>query len=234
MTLAATFFRPGEYGRITLRVFRGPAGTPLLEYPHGHGRWGFTLSKDGRLLARQISNRQVEVRDLATGSVLVTKQGRCHQSVQAAWGDRCLYTRVGSWIHTIRWGGATLLIRENRHAHQPFEADELAGIGLNVNSFIKNQSRSWPSYSWYDADRFQAGFRLTDMIVGTDRHGHLVLLHPNGSLLAMFFIFRNEVAAWLPDGTRFGPASITGGPETPGALEKIARTLRQASAVKER
>ena len=41
--------------------------------------------------------------------------------------------------------------------------------------------------------------------------------------------FRQQVAAWMPDGTRLGPVSLTGGPETPRAADRIGRALRDAS-----
>src|SRR5262249_38513160 len=77
--------------------------------------------------------------------------------------------------------------------------------------------------------------RFVDLSIGplralVDCFGQIVLLDRGWNLLCMFFIFRSVVAAWMPDGTRYGPAWLTGGPETPGAAEKIARRLQQASS----
>jgi hypothetical protein len=62
-----------------------------------------------------------------------------------------------------------------------------------------------------------------------DIYGQVAILDQSHSLIVMFFFFRGQFAAWMPDGTRFGPATVTGGPETPGALKKIGRALRQAT-----
>ena len=40
--------------------------------------------------------------------------------------------------------------------------------------------------------------------------------------------YRDRFAAWLPDGTRFGSLSL--GPTTPGAAEKIGQTLSSFGA----
>jgi hypothetical protein len=45
----------------------------------------------------------------------------------------------------------------------------------------------------------------------------------------MFFAFRHQIAAWMPDGTCHGPAAFTGVPPTPDAPEKIGRALLEAS-----
>ena len=49
----------------------------------------------------------------------------------------------------------------------------------------------------------------------------------------MFLAFRGQVAAWMPDGTRFGPchgpSPLIEGPETVDAAAIIGRALRAAS-----
>jgi hypothetical protein len=46
----------------------------------------------------------------------------------------------------------------------------------------------------------------------------------------MFLYRRDKLAVWTPDGVRYGPAEMTGGPETPGALERLGDVLRQTTA----
>ena len=45
----------------------------------------------------------------------------------------------------------------------------------------------------------------------------------------MLFAFRQQLAAWLPDGTGFGSPALLGCSPTPGAAAKIGRALQAAS-----
>jgi hypothetical protein len=48
--------------------------------------------------------------------------------------------------------------------------------------------------------------------------------------VACMLIFRRgKLAAWSPDGVRYGPPELTGGPETPAALDRLGDILRQAT-----
>ena len=58
--------------------------------------------------------------------------------------------------------------------------------------------------------------------------GQVAILDRNGALVCMFFVFRDKIAAWMPDGTRVGPVPMIGGPPTPDGLERIAAALRLA------
>jgi hypothetical protein len=64
-----------------------------------------------------------------------------------------------------------------------------------------------------------------------DRYNHIAVLNRSGELIALFYVTREEVAAWLPDGTRLGPRRLIGGEPTPGAAERIAAALRSAESV---
>jgi len=64
-----------------------------------------------------------------------------------------------------------------------------------------------------------------------DRYNHIAVLGRSGELLCLFYVTREEVAAWLPDGTRLGPRRLIGGEPTPGAGERIAAVLRSAEPV---
>src|SRR5262249_54776447 len=61
-----------------------------------------------------------------------------------------------------------------------------------------------------------------------DRYNHLAVLERGGGLLCMFYVNRDEAAAWMPDGTCLGARRLIGGEATPGAAEKIARVLHAA------
>jgi hypothetical protein len=62
--------------------------------------------------------------------------------------------------------------------------------------------------------------------VAVDRFGHILFFEENGELLCMFFVFRSTFAAWMPDGTRYGPTALIGGPPTPDAVTKLGQALR--------
>jgi hypothetical protein len=58
-----------------------------------------------------------------------------------------------------------------------------------------------------------------------DRYNHLVFLGRRGKPVCIFYVNGNEVAAWLPDGTRWGPRRLIGSAPSPGAAERIAAEL---------
>ncbi len=66
-----------------------------------------------------------------------------------------------------------------------------------------------------------------------DVFGQVALFDKADRLIAMFFAFRGQVAAWTPDGTRFGPSlgatPLIDGPATRNAAEIIGRTLKRAT-----
>jgi hypothetical protein len=230
--LAATFFRRVEQYKIKLRLFRGPIGIPLAEFSHGHPRWGFALSADGRRLARQIAPRRVEVRDSdGAGFLWLTAEGKCHHDVRAGLGDQWLLLRVGNWAHLLRWDGTTLAIRTNRSRR--FSDFLMSELGETLLQRSQADTEPMPPSLLPPASCDRQ--RFTSVVYGfgrwalVDLFGQVAVCDCKGNVLAMFFVFRDQVAAWLPDGTRFGPASITGGPTTPGALTRIAQVLREAS-----
>jgi hypothetical protein len=45
----------------------------------------------------------------------------------------------------------------------------------------------------------------------------------------MALVEGKHIALWLPDGTVFGPSSLTGKPSTTNALERIATKLESAA-----
>jgi hypothetical protein len=66
------------------------------------------------------------------------------------------------------------------------------------------------------------------LVAAVDQFGQVCLFERSGKLVCMVFAFRQQLAAWLPDGTCFGPPALLGGPPTPGGAEKIGQALWQA------
>ena len=69
-----------------------------------------------------------------------------------------------------------------------------------------------------------------NVVAVVDVFGHVALYSRKPELQCVFFVFRDKLAAWMPDGTYFGPASVTGQPATPFALRRIGTRLWQETA----
>jgi hypothetical protein len=238
-TLALFCETPRATGKWRLYVYRCPDGVLLSESHHHHKHVHFALSRDGRLLALASGGRSdsLEVRDLLNpgAPVRTMRHGKFHNNLDARLGSNALLVGVGGFKHLIRWGGDRL---EHRHVTSlskwKFPTDEVdhgaAGQGfVRVVQILNSPFQSHRfGYLSPDPSRFVAlrEGRLSALI---DSFGQIAMFDPLWNLVCMLFVFRKQLAAWMPDGTRYGPASLTGGPETPGAAEKIARRLQQAS-----
>jgi hypothetical protein len=214
---------PG-YLRRTLYLLRLPEGVPLKEFPRGKFFGEFALSEDGRLLAHQSGQSQVtvhEVQDL-THPRLVTTAGKFHHRPGVLLGRRWLAVKVGNFQQLLIWSNGELIIigEKDRSFLKTLAA-------LRQNLHVEAHGRHLPAHVRYDLQRFLAAATL-DLTVVVDAFGQLALF-AGDRLLCMFFVFRHQVAGWMPDGTRFGPPSISQGPETPGARKKIGRVLDEAA-----
>jgi hypothetical protein len=63
---------------------------------------------------------------------------------------------------------------------------------------------------------------IAGQVIVYDRHRKRVV--------CIFLARRGQLAAWMPDGTRYGLAHVIGQPSTPDALDRIGEALRQASS----
>jgi hypothetical protein len=66
------------------------------------------------------------------------------------------------------------------------------------------------------------------LLIAVDRFGQVFVAERTGKLVCVFLVVRGSLAAWMPDGTRFGLAGAIGGPPTPGARERIGEALLEA------
>jgi hypothetical protein len=234
-TLAVKMVALGASGATILRLFRGPEGTPLGEYLLPHRERAFALSADGNHLALLRGDYRVEIRSVAGGSpVIGTRAGGFSPHLELRLGSQALILRATrSHLHALRWDRGPLEI-EHVHDGRP------TGLSLEAR---RSERRPWPELVLahsrpgrpeevpaglrYDPHRFLVGTEA-GLIAVADRFGQVVVLDRGLEIVAMFFAFRNRLAGWLPDGTCFGPSTITGRPETPGALEKFGQALRRA------
>jgi hypothetical protein len=198
---------------LKLRLFRGPDGVPAGEIDQARNHARFVLSSDGRRLARQTGPCQVEVRRIGEGlsQLGVTPRGRCHQDVQVELGEMWLSLQVGKVTHLVRWDGPALDVKMAMIDKTNFVRQVLAHTNLKPDG-VKLTRPNLPKSVWYDMRRFSAGV-LGVLNVAVDCFGQVAFFERTGELVCMFFVFREQFAAWLPDGTRCGPASLIGGPD---------------------
>ena len=183
----------------------------VVEYPPA--TFGVAkLSLDGRLFVRQTASGELAVTEPATQKrVLTTRPGRCHSNLEVRLGPTCLGMSVGPHGCLIDWTEAPLIVYDGRTA-----ADDFGG---------RTRTRFQTSRTSPDFGRFQSHFRYPKWSVAVDCFGQVVFLRESRAV-CMFIFRRGKLAAWTPDGVRWGPAELTGGPETPGALERLGETLR--------
>jgi hypothetical protein len=221
--------------RNMLRLFRKD-GVVLGEHEQASDRSEFQLSHDGWTLARDLGKARVEVRRVGGGAPsLVTTPGRFHNELQLLLGDRWLAIEVQArQVHIVRWDGERLLTYPiayragNPTTLETIVRRELQGVAVREAGMRATRWRV-PEIVRNDPGRWviAAEAELTAVV---DRYGQIALFDREKKLVAMFFAWRKDVAAWLPDGTIFGPPKITGSPVSPDASRKIALALQAATA----
>jgi hypothetical protein len=189
----------------------------------------FALSRDGRRFARLLGDRQLEVRDVPGDMppLLVT-------------------TKEEVWIHFAMMGNSCLLVREfdidgprrvrsrslirwdqGRLQVTRQEAATLQEQQGGTVAVSRSLSPAFPG-SGYDPQRFVQLADHDGLQILIDRYNHLAVLDRSGTLICMFFVTREEVAAWLPDGTCWGSRRLIGRVQQAGAAAHIAQVLLAA------
>jgi hypothetical protein len=228
-TLAALFTNPRTPAQPPLlRLFRGPRGIPLMFLEHKHPAGRFTLSANGRFLARDIGRGQVENRDALLWKVPrhITAIGRFHPQIQVELGECWLSIRIDRTVHLVRWHEGTLVLRTGQW-YLGFVKAELARAGLPSDGIAARSGRL-PGFLPSDPGHRFSAAAWNNLIAVVDRFGEVALFEPMGELVCMFFAFRSHLAVWMPDGTCHGPASLLNRPPTSNALTKIGAALRSA------
>jgi hypothetical protein len=158
---------------------------------------------------------------------MLPKLAKCHSELFFEVGDYALAVYGGKFTHILRWDHGKLeathkIGRVNYAARSGRSGPEGAGI-------VAEAQHGRPPMLNLDKTRF-AKFAVAPcgLCFVSDNYGQLFVLTPDGACVAAFFVYRATVAAWLPDGTRYGPASLTGGSTTPDALGRIGRALQAA------
>jgi hypothetical protein len=212
---------------LILRLFHLPEGRPMGEWPLD---WfaGLALSADGRLAARQVSRSRVAAWEATDASTprLVNRPGRYHNHLIVWVGPDWIAASIRRSLHWIDWSKQALSLMYFPNADKSRSESLVSGMGARPPI---GRAAVLPTTLAYDQSRF-VRTASEHFVVAVDCFGQIAVLDLRTDRLAcMFFIYRGQIAAWLPDGTRYGPASLIGGPSTPGALERIAEALRAAS-----
>jgi hypothetical protein len=223
-TLAVVYFDPRQ--RLNkLLALRGPTGVPVWECGVFSSTAAFALSRDGRLLARQSKPERLEVRDLTDVTRCVSAEpGRFHSRLVVGLSDQLLGIAIGKRIHLLDWSNEILehgrpststslrSLLEQRRIEQDFPPTKVYWIVPHAGE---------------RSNRFN-GIVAGPLVILVDKLGQLIVKDRSDRLVCIFFFYRNQFAAWMPDGTRYGPAALIGGAATPNALERIGMALNRA------
>src|SRR5262249_6226632 len=192
----------GKDYATTLRLFRGPDGIPLAEYPCPYPSSGLALSNDGRLVARQILGSRVEVREPGGNPlpVAATFAGRFSPEVRFSLYDQWLLLKTGKrHVHELRVEREVLRVR---HIRVPTnEPDYVArmerefGPPPDQTVMAHGKADDVPDWLRHDPERFSRGATST-VIAVVDRYGQLAILDAYGDLVCMFFVFRDRLSGW--------------------------------------
>lgn len=193
-------------------------GATLVEYPPA-SIGDAKLSADGRLFVRQTASGMLTVTAPAEQKLLlITRAGRCHSNVEVRFGLKCLGMSVGPVGCLIEWSHGPLRVTDGLTAEDEFE-----GRARNVLCEGRT-SRLGP-----ESGRFVGQFKFPRWEIVLDCFGQVAFVR-DGQVAAMFIFRRGKLAAWTPDGVRYGPPELTGGPATPDALDRLADVLRRSTA----
>jgi hypothetical protein len=185
----------------------------------------FRLSPDGRWLAREWGHRVI-IENIADPRVqMTTRCGGYSPNSELYLGEACFMLGAGQHWHLVNWSETTLRCHhEKRHGTESIFQDAAWEVMLLAPMTVVRTASAAPPPT-YDPRRFVAAATHGRLEFTLDCYGQVAVFDLNGTLLCMFMAFRDRLAAWLPDGSRYGPAALGLGPETPDARARLAQTL---------
>ncbi len=194
----------------------------------------FALSRDGRRFAWLSGERELEVRDVPGDGAPVFVTPREEVAIHfASLGRSCLLIREVDQENrrvSERW-----LIRWDR-GRLEVERDSVAATFSALGGTLA-QSRSFPPASHEIAGgraRFVQIIEHGALRILIDRYNHFVVFDRDRNVTCLLYVIKDEVAAWLPDGTCWGPRRLIGREPDPRAAELFAAALRAAERAPER
>ncbi|MBZ0134735.1 MAG: hypothetical protein K8I27_00010 [Planctomycetes bacterium] len=218
-------------------IYRGPEWRFLGEYNAQAGVRGLAVSADGARVAFRNKTAGAVCFELGDTAerLLTVSAGRSHSLVEVETGDSWFTVYGGKFTHLVRWDRERLEVAflQGRHAIEDFIRRKREASALNPRKVHLRPGQVSPCK--YDPARFQRyAYSPGGLLFVSDKHGQVAIFDAAENLVAMFYVFRGTVAASLPDGTRYGPASITGGPTSPDALGRVGQALKLATVGRRR
>ncbi len=178
------------------------------------------LSPDGRFFARHRGPMHVVVDTFpkAGGPVFAMGLESVPDEIGVELGYRDMNIAVGNNQHILSWWSGPLTHRFLSHRQAP-----------NFRCVVGARGLPHPLVE-YDPSRF-VSLASKEFDVLVDIAGQVIVYdRQRKRVVCIFLARRGQFAAWMPDGTRYGPAHIIGQPSTPDALDHIGDALRQASS----
>lgn len=187
---------------------------------------GFALSRDGLMFARRVGDRHIEVRRIAGGpsALLFTPKAKFHPGMTVGLGEGFLTIRAERTVHVVRWDSHRIEFARAAAEDPSLAETILAGLDFTTVIPAKREGSDL-----CDVPRVVASCHGYGLAVAIDFIGQVAVLDDSSALICMFRVFRQRIAAWMPDGTRLGPESMTGAPPTPGGDAQMAQRLRAAA-----
>ncbi|MGE3804127.1 MAG: hypothetical protein AB7K24_05575 [Gemmataceae bacterium] len=179
----------------------------------------FMLSPAGRYLLHA-RGHDVLLRRICMGKDTSLLRGRSHPGVNVGLGHDHLTLGIQRWRHCVSWKDGFL------EHFRPASWRDLQ----HPDNRLDARADFLPEWARYDRKRFIAGATLGCLTVVVDVYGQVAVCDRFGKVVCIFFVFRNNLAAWMPDGTRYGPADIGNAAATKDSLQKIGAALKAASA----
>jgi hypothetical protein len=211
-------------------LFLFSAGTAQLLGSFGVGLdvKDFAIAPDGRRFARRIADRHLEIRNVSGGALplFVTPKGKAHPRLDVGVGESYLTIQTGKHVHLVDWERGPVRFTLSQGEVGGLVARLLLPVAVRrtIQAVGKADRVS------YDGRRFATAGIAFGLKVLVDLMSQVTVLDlVDDSVVCMFYVFRDQIAAWMPDGTRVGPVPIVGGRSTPDAPERIGAALRAAA-----
>jgi hypothetical protein len=211
-----------------LRVYSLPDGGLVGRYLAESGN-GFTFSPDGTHLATMFELDRWKVQETvpnAPPKVMTLPPAGGNSIPGVDLGECWLLLRYPGRCVLIRWEKGQLEESWREGKRGSFVMDELSGTTLSPHR-VRARGGVPSVIASTDYARYLRSCTNT-LIVVLDAFGQVMLFDRRHQLLAMFYAENGQLAGWMPDGTCFGPPSLLGRAETPGARRHVGQALLEA------
>lgn len=230
--VAISTISPGQTdAREACRILLfGPLGKPIREISRLANGSPLAISQDGRRIAFAYSNHQIVAEEVAGEgrTQLVTRETpRIHSRIRVMLDRDRLAISIagappGSFLEqphrVISWSSGVLEWSRSLAEDRELASEAMTPLGEVSRSGLPPTDR-----------RFVARGGIGGLQVQVDYLGQIIVHDFYEDLVAVFFLFRDDFAAWMPDGTRLGDPDLIGGPPTPDAARKIGQAMRTAA-----